>query len=262
MIARFGARDSRAGQRIDRCLSGCCAASSASKRCWPRAAWPLRCVAPSVLVGALSTAIAMMAAVGIMVGSFRQTVQLWMDDRLKADLFLRPAGDPPPTAIRPSIRASPTRIAALPGVAGVDRFRATKSATRECRRRSARRHAQRSHALAQSPFLSGAPPSVWSSPAPRPRQRHRQRAFRQQASRASRRHDYSAAWGTARALPRHRRFLRLRQREGLHRHGPLHSAEVSARPRAVEHRRVSVAAALDVEPSRREVEQVAAGRKC
>jgi len=36
----------------------------------------------SVLVGALSTAIAMMTAVGIMVGSFRQTVMIWMEDQL------------------------------------------------------------------------------------------------------------------------------------------------------------------------------------
>ncbi len=48
----------------------------------------------SVLVGALATAIAMTTAVGIMVGSFRQTVQVWMDNQLKADLFLRPAGNP------------------------------------------------------------------------------------------------------------------------------------------------------------------------
>lgn len=48
----------------------------------------------SVLVGALSTAIAMSVAVGIMVGSFRQTVLIWMDDRLQADLYLRPAGPP------------------------------------------------------------------------------------------------------------------------------------------------------------------------
>ena len=46
----------------------------------------------AVLVGALSTAIAMLSAVGIMVGSFRQTVLLWMEDRLQADLYLRPAG--------------------------------------------------------------------------------------------------------------------------------------------------------------------------
>jgi len=46
----------------------------------------------AVLVGALSTAIAMMTAVGIMVGSFRQTVMIWMGDQLPADLYLRPAG--------------------------------------------------------------------------------------------------------------------------------------------------------------------------
>ena len=50
----------------------------------------------SVLVGALSTAIAMMTSVGIMVGSFRETVLIWMNDRLPADLYLRPAGAPAP----------------------------------------------------------------------------------------------------------------------------------------------------------------------
>jgi putative ABC transport system permease protein len=77
----------------------------------------------SVLVGALSTAIAMMTAVGIMVGSFRQTVLLWMGDQLPADLYLRPAGDPAadrhPT-ISPELADN---IAALPGVAAVDRLR-------------------------------------------------------------------------------------------------------------------------------------------
>jgi putative ABC transport system permease protein len=34
----------------------------------------------------------MTAAVGIMVGSFRETVLQWMDDRLQADLYLRPGG--------------------------------------------------------------------------------------------------------------------------------------------------------------------------
>ena len=48
----------------------------------------------SVLVGALSTALSMLVAVGIMVGSFRETVIVWMDDRLQADLYLRPAVPP------------------------------------------------------------------------------------------------------------------------------------------------------------------------
>jgi putative ABC transport system permease protein len=78
----------------------------------------------SVLVGTLSTAIAMMTSVGIMVGSFRQTVITWMQTELPADLYLRPAGNPGgdryPT-LAPGLDA---RVTKLPGVAGVGRFRA------------------------------------------------------------------------------------------------------------------------------------------
>jgi putative ABC transport system permease protein len=78
----------------------------------------------SVLVGALSTAIAMMASVGIMVGSFRETVLIWMNDRLPADLYLRPAGNPAPDR-HPTISLElADKISKLPGVAGVDRLRA------------------------------------------------------------------------------------------------------------------------------------------
>ena len=78
----------------------------------------------SVLVGALSTAIAMMTAVGIMVGSFRQSVVLWMSDQLPADLYLRPAG--PPAADRhPTISLGlAEEIAKLPDVVAVERLRA------------------------------------------------------------------------------------------------------------------------------------------
>jgi putative ABC transport system permease protein len=77
----------------------------------------------AVLLGALATAIAMMTAVAIMVGSFRQTVLLWMSDQLPADLYLRPAGavaaDRHPT-ISPELTEE---IARLPGVAAIDRLR-------------------------------------------------------------------------------------------------------------------------------------------
>ena len=46
----------------------------------------------AVLVSTLSTAVAMMVSVGIMVGSFRDTVAVWLENRLVADLYLRPAG--------------------------------------------------------------------------------------------------------------------------------------------------------------------------
>jgi putative ABC transport system permease protein len=78
----------------------------------------------SVLVGALATAIAMMTSVGIMVGSFRQTVLTWLDSELPADLYLAPAGamggDLHPT-IAPQVAG---RIAAIPGVESVSRLRA------------------------------------------------------------------------------------------------------------------------------------------
>lgn len=78
----------------------------------------------AVLVGALSTAIAMMTSVGIMVGSFRQSVVLWMNNQLPADLYLRPAGSPAadrhPT-ISPGLAED---IARIPGVVAVERLRA------------------------------------------------------------------------------------------------------------------------------------------
>jgi putative ABC transport system permease protein len=78
----------------------------------------------SVLVGALSTAIAMLTAVGIMVGSFRETVILWMGDQLPADLYLRPAGDPAADR-HPTLSLELTNaIAKLPGVQAIDRLRA------------------------------------------------------------------------------------------------------------------------------------------
>ncbi len=78
----------------------------------------------SVLTAALAVAVAMMAAVGIMVGSFRETVSLWMENQLKADLYLRPAG--PESADRHPVMAAsvPDRIEQLPEVLAVNRFRA------------------------------------------------------------------------------------------------------------------------------------------
>src|SRR5260370_6664433 len=77
----------------------------------------------SVLVGALSTAIAMMTAVGIMVGSFRATLLLWMGDQLPADLYMRPAGNPAADR-HPTINVELTnKISHLPGVAAIDRLR-------------------------------------------------------------------------------------------------------------------------------------------
>ncbi len=78
----------------------------------------------SVLVATLATAVAMMTSVGIMVGSFRETMLTWLDRQIRADFYLRPAGD---AAIdrHPTIAEEVARrIEAIPGVEAVDRFRA------------------------------------------------------------------------------------------------------------------------------------------
>jgi putative ABC transport system permease protein len=78
----------------------------------------------SVVVVALATAIAMMASVGIMVGSFRETVALWLDTQLRADLYVRPAGPTSAGDYPPLAAEVPAILAATPGVAAVDIFHA------------------------------------------------------------------------------------------------------------------------------------------
>ncbi len=76
----------------------------------------------SVVVGALATAVAMMASVGIMVGSFRETVGVWLDTQLRADLYVRPAVSSAAGEFPPLPAEVPAILAAIPGVAAVDVF--------------------------------------------------------------------------------------------------------------------------------------------
>jgi len=77
----------------------------------------------SILTMSLATAVAMMASVAIMVGSFRQTVEVWASETLRADLFIKPvsqrAGGAPAT-----ISPEAIELARSPaGVEAVDPFR-------------------------------------------------------------------------------------------------------------------------------------------
>ena len=78
----------------------------------------------SVLVAALCTAVAMATAVAIMVGSFRQTVIVWMNSELPADLYLRPAGNPAADQHPVISTEFSNRLAKLSGVRAVQRLRA------------------------------------------------------------------------------------------------------------------------------------------
>lgn len=77
----------------------------------------------SVAVAALVMGVGLMVAVAVMVGSFRSTVILWLDQTLKADLYLRAASDESgkmESLISPeTVKA----VAASQGVAAVERLR-------------------------------------------------------------------------------------------------------------------------------------------
>jgi putative ABC transport system permease protein len=78
----------------------------------------------SVVVAALATAIAMMASVGIMVGSFRETVALWLNTQLRADLYVRPAATATAGENPPLPGEIPAILSAAAGVEAVDLFHA------------------------------------------------------------------------------------------------------------------------------------------
>jgi putative ABC transport system permease protein len=77
----------------------------------------------SILTAALTTAIAMTASVGIMVGSFRTTLVVWMNDQLKADLYLRPAAIPGADRYPTMAPTIIDRLQQLPFIAALDLFR-------------------------------------------------------------------------------------------------------------------------------------------
>jgi putative ABC transport system permease protein len=62
----------------------------------------------------------MMASVGIMVGSFRETVSLWLDDQLQADLHIRSAARPAPGEFPPVDAAVAAIVRSIPGIAASD----------------------------------------------------------------------------------------------------------------------------------------------
>ena len=104
-VGRPGRSRGRAGGE-SRPRARCCGASSARRAAGrPQPGRP-RWRAPPWWSAALATAIAMMASVGIMVGSFRETVLVWLDTQLRADLYVRPAGR---TGRRPVSAAAPER---------------------------------------------------------------------------------------------------------------------------------------------------------
>ena len=78
----------------------------------------------SVIVAALATAIAMMTSVGIMVGSFRETVLVWLDSQLRADLYVRASGRATVGQFPALSPVVPSLVQGVEGVEAVDIFHA------------------------------------------------------------------------------------------------------------------------------------------
>ena len=77
----------------------------------------------AVAVSALMVGLALMIGVSVMIHSFRQTVDLWLDQTVKADLIVAPPtwlGDGPEWALPESVHQ---RLQGLPGVVAADSYR-------------------------------------------------------------------------------------------------------------------------------------------
>ncbi|MCC7010113.1 MAG: ABC transporter permease [Acidobacteria bacterium] len=79
----------------------------------------------SISVAALAVSLSMMVAIAVMIGSFRETVVYWVEQTLRADLFVSPG-----STGRPGVDATLSsdvveRIVSSPGVAAADRYRIT-----------------------------------------------------------------------------------------------------------------------------------------
>ena len=80
----------------------------------------------SVVVAALMVAVGMMVGMSIMVGSFRHTVDLWITQSIRGDLYAQPIGrraGGAVTAIPPDVI---TEVRLIPGVAAVDTYRGVR----------------------------------------------------------------------------------------------------------------------------------------
>ncbi len=114
-----------------------------------------------VAVAALAVAVSVTIGVGLMIQSFRSTVENWLDLSLRADVFVSaptPGGTRAAPVISPEV---PARVAAVPGVEDVETFRGTRvsSPLGEVQLIVADSTRPRSAALYR--FAEGAPETVW-----------------------------------------------------------------------------------------------------
>jgi len=114
-----------------------------------------------VAIAALAVAVSVTIGVGLMIQSFRSTVENWLDLSLRADIFISaptPGGSRATPVLSPE---TPALVAAVPGVGEVETFRAVRVASPlgEVRLAVADAHRPRDAALYR--FAEGDPEEVW-----------------------------------------------------------------------------------------------------
>jgi putative ABC transport system permease protein len=80
----------------------------------------------AVAVAAMMTALAMLIGVAIMIGSFRRTVEIWVEETIRADLVLAPASRFTKGVFATLPSALLDRVRKIPGIAAVDPFTGLK----------------------------------------------------------------------------------------------------------------------------------------
>ena len=78
----------------------------------------------SVIVAAMAAATGLVVSMGVTVGSFRETVDDWLESRLQADFYVSPIGEGGRGSGSTMAEEVAARLAAAPGVRDVGRFRA------------------------------------------------------------------------------------------------------------------------------------------
>ncbi len=114
----------------------------------------------SVAIAALAVALATTVGIGLMIGGFRVGVEQWLDQALKADIFVGPAPAAPEGMTLPPGLAA--RVAAVPGVSRVTRGRHVSVQT-SLGRVPVIAYAMQRRDFDAFPLVSGDPGAAWAA---------------------------------------------------------------------------------------------------
>jgi len=115
-----------------------------------------------VAIAALTVAVSVTIGVSLMIQGFRATVENWLDLSLRSDVFVS-APLPGGTRAAPSLSADlPARVAAVPGVATVETFRAVRVGSPQGDVQVAVADPRRERPAGLFRFAEGSPSEIWN----------------------------------------------------------------------------------------------------